>query len=293
MQMPRTRRRFVVAAALLAAQALPSVAAEGGRWFLDSCPPGSAAGAARQKAEMLAAKPDSDIYVPHPFPQTEAEVIGNFEYQFLDLWAQHPRRDVPDDVWRVVRALTRGEVRFEIIEVTDWTEGRCRNGASQVDFYHVVRVLSARTGEELARIALQENGLLSNFITPAADPRERRPLAVIPSIADLRARSAAAAGATDFQYVAIDSPSVRSGMLGPAIAFRKEGRAFFAMRDGRLFEIDIQRPGVAGTQARESVRGSPRWEAAVAALRPGEHFVTVGSTGVAVAMPLAGESDPP
>ncbi|MCZ7649995.1 MAG: hypothetical protein M5U13_02045 [Thermoanaerobaculia bacterium] len=293
MQVARIRPSFVVVAALLAAQALPSVAAEGGRWFLDSCPPGSAEGAARQKAEMLAAKPDSDVYVPHPFPRTEAEVIANLEYQFLESWMQHPRSEIPGGVWRVVRALTEGEARFEIVPVTDWTPTRCRHGARQVDFYNVVRVLSARTGEELARIALQENGLLSGFVTPAADPKERRPLAAIPSIADLRARSAVAAGATDFQYVAIGSPSLHSDELAPAIVFRKEGRAFLAVRDGRVFEIDLERPGVAGTQASEFVREGPRREAAIAARRPGEHFVTVGSAGLAVAVPLAGESDPP
>lgn len=242
---------------------------------------------------MLAAKPDSDIYVPHPFPRTEAEVIANLEYQFLESWMQHPRSEIPGGVWRVVRALTEGEARFEIVPVTDWTPTRCRHGARQVDFYNVVRVLSARTGEELARIALQENGLLSGFVTPAADPKERRPLAAIPSIADLRARSAVAAGATDFQYVAIGSPSLHSDELAPAIVFRKEGRAFLAVRDGRVFEIDLERPGVAGTQASEFVREGPRREAAIAARRPGEHFVTVGSAGLAVAVPLAGESDPP
>lgn len=293
MQVARIRRRLVVAAALLAAQALPSVAAEGARWFLDSCPPGSAEGAARQKAEMLAAKPDSDVYVPHPFPRSEAEVIANLEYQFLESWRQHPRRKIPDGVWRVVRALTDGGARFEIVPVTDWRPIRCRHGVRQVDFHHVVRVLDARTGEELARIALQENGLLSNFITPAADARERRPLTAIPSIADLRARSAVVAGATDFQYVSIDSPGLHSDELAPAIAFRKEGRALFAMRDGRLFEIDLERPGVAGTQPSEFVREGPRREAAIAVLRPGEHLLAVGSTGLAVAVPLAGESDPP
>jgi len=281
---------FVAGVAFSVAQAAPAVSAEG-RWFLDSCPPASAAKAHETRHEIVHAAPGSSVFVPHPFPQGEFQVIEDLKYQFLDGWSQHARTDIPGGVRRTVEALEEGTARFEVLEVTEWRPSRCGFVYGQSDFRYLVRVRSSSTGEELARVSLNDSGLLSTFITAEANSSGGE-LPAIESIDGLREKSAAAAQGTDFQYVAIAGMSMACGELLPCIAFRRSGRALVAKNE-HLFALDVARPGVAGVASHDVAAGTPRGHAAVEILRPGEHLITVGADGFAVATPVSSETGKP
>ncbi|MBZ0113874.1 MAG: hypothetical protein K8J08_15535 [Thermoanaerobaculia bacterium] len=243
------------------------------------------------RSEIETAIPGSSVYVPHPFPQGELQVIEDLKYQFLDGWNQHSRGEIPDGVWRTVEALKTGAARFEVLEVTEWRPSRCGFVYGQTDFRFLVRVHSSKTGIELARVSLNDSGLLSTFITARANSKGGE-LPAIESIDSLRGRSGTAAEGTDFQFVAIAGRSMACGELLPCIAFRKSGRALIS-KDGHLFALDLGRPGVAGVLSQDVGAQTPRGNAAVEALRPGEHLITVGANGLAVASPVSSETGLP
>lgn len=266
--------------------------ATGGRWFLDSCPPENGAKAAAVRAEILSAAPGSSVYVPRPFPATDEQVIEDLEYQFLDLFSQDSPKEVPEDVRGALRALQRKSARFDVLEFVDWRSSRCGVVYGQTDFRFLVRVSAMGEERELARIVINNTGLLGTFATPQAPTVGREQalgafgaFGAIESIDELRSRSGLAAGGSEFQYVALSGFSLRCSDMRPCIAFRASGRAFFS-HGGKTYALDLDRPGVARVRPLDAGSDSPQRTAAVGAVRPGEHLVALGPKLLAVASPV-------
>ena len=65
---------LIVSACFAAAPVL----AQGSSWFLDGCDAIHQTKADHLRQEMLKAQPGSDVYVPKPFPRTDADVVARF-----------------------------------------------------------------------------------------------------------------------------------------------------------------------------------------------------------------------
>ncbi len=280
-----TRLRLLVLSTVLVGSALQADTAST-RWYLDSCPPENSAKAESVRTELRLAAPGSSAYVPIPYPTTEGQVIEDLEYQFLDLWSKDLPTEVPSDVQPALKALKSKSARFEVLEFADWRSARCGFVYGQTDFRYLIRVFPARDEEELARIVINNTGLLGTFVTPRAATFGRETgFESIESMEDLRARSEVAAGASDFQYVAVSGFGLNCSDVRPCIAFRVSGRAHLS-QGGKIYALDLTRPGVTGVRPEEVSLGTPKSAGAESALGPGEHLVALGTNVLAVAVPV-------
>lgn len=276
----------VLALAAIAAPVSSRVAHASDRWFLDSCSAANDAKADAVRAEVLSATPGSNVYVPRPYPLTDDQVVEDLVAQISDLWSQDDSREVPRDIRSVLQALRRQTARFEIREFVDWRASRCGPVYGRTDYRFLVRVFAVSEEKELARFVVNNTGLLATFVTPrqAAGGNDES-FGAIESIDDFRSKSAIAANAADFQYVALSGYGLSCSDVRPCIAFRAAGRAYIS-RDGRTYELDLGRSGLAGVSPREVALETPKKTAAERTLRPGEHLVTLGWNVLAVASPI-------
>jgi hypothetical protein len=277
-------RFLAFAAVVVTASSRGALASE--RWFLDSCSAANEAKADSVRAEVLSAAPGSSVYVPRPFPLTEEQVVEDLVFQLSELWSQDDSREVPRDILSILSALKRKATRFDIREFVDWRSARCGPVYGQTDYRFLVRVFSVPEEEELGRFVVNNTGLLATFVTPrqAAGGHDES-FGAIESIDDLRSRSAIAANAVDFQYVALSGYGLSCSDVRPCIAFRAAGRAYIS-RDGRTYGLDLERSGLAGVSPREVALETSKKTATERALRPGEHLVTLGWNVLAVASPI-------
>ena len=287
-----TRRivRFALPA-MLVLQA--SVAAAGGSWFLDSCSKKADEEAVLLKQAMMSAAPDSDVYLPEPFPQAESEVIDDLKYQLVESWSHHDAEQIPPDVKSMLSAVDRDLVDFSVLQVTDWRPERCPWAGGRVDSRFLVRMVDRESAKEMGRAVLSDSGLLDHFSTEAnwelAHSTPRPWVAPLEDVRSLAAKDGLQP--SDLQYVAVAGPTMACMDDSPCIALRSRKQTFLYVAPS-LFALSLDRPGIAGLRTDELMREGPKRSAAVSGLREGESVVTVGGWHLAVATPVGPPPQP-
>lgn len=200
--------------------------------------------------EVRSARPGSALYVPRPYPATEAEVLEDFAYAFRTLITDReesaPR---PPEEQVILEGLAAGSLRFEVLRVDNWMLSRCSLHRIK-PLYFVVRVFGGR--RELGRAALLASGLWARFRTypeGSAQP--------LPHLHEVAARLQKDLGSEPLvqtpQWVALDGlPGC--GPLDPCVAVATASRIAVASGDGSRFEIAMDRPWLSVSDWRRQAR---------------------------------------
>ena len=207
-----------------------AAAAEG--WGLADCAPDRAEVWQRSREEMAEAKPGSPIYVPKPFPRSDAEVIEDYLYQYSDIWADTKPAELAPVERRVFEGIEAGALRFEVARVENWTPLRC-NTERERKVSYLVRIFDA-SGAEIARTALEQSGL---FVATATAPETEEALAPLHGLdqaPELVSSRFNVTGAVP-QYVETFG-TLRCPVLAPCVALRA-GDDVLILRGEELFEI--------------------------------------------------------
>lgn len=127
-------------------------------WTPSSCPEEYADSWAKYEAEVRKAEPGSLLYLPHPFPQTQREILADLKHSYLRSWADTPWEKLPEEDRPFARGLRRESLEFEVIKVVDWGLSSCVPDMPR-RFTWLVRVFDE--GEtEIARFSLNESGFI-------------------------------------------------------------------------------------------------------------------------------------
>ncbi|HEX9944269.1 MAG TPA: hypothetical protein VGG03_19840 [Thermoanaerobaculia bacterium] len=207
-------------------------------------------------AEVRAARPGSPVYAPHPFPKSDAEIVGDFKYAYFDrlfegmLWEKLPAKEQP-----VFRALKENRLRIEIVRIENWDLSRC--GRTPVPYYNLLRFFDPVSGKEVARSAQDFTGLMGIYHNLS----ERVPaLPALPDVdALVRSRFGRTLAAEQAQYVTVGGLPYCSVTM-PCIAFKSAGKLYLIDRGTLLYEIAPTAPRMSVTAFRDqqAAAGLPR-----------------------------------
>lgn len=151
-QISAMRRILVVLGILLILQGLAYA------WTPSPCPATVVAKWADFHSAMLTAKPGSTIYVPHPYPKTDAEAVEDFQYTFLRIFGGYDPTTLRPTERLVVAGIRKGTLQYQVVRVDNWAPTRCGD-KGELSVYLVVRAFAEGSGEELGRFALHETGI--------------------------------------------------------------------------------------------------------------------------------------
>lgn len=229
------------------------------------------------------AKPGSPIYVPHPFPQKDQEVVDNFLSYHRTAFEDTPFDALSPEEQRFFSALADDRLHFEVLRVANWTRLRCRPDRDRA-FYFLIRMFDGEGGPEITRVAVSSDGILSSLAhRPMKAGLEQYPLPV-PQL-DLAASLARAIARSprlgDGQLVATDG-TLRCPPLRPCVALR-DGQRAYLVRDEKVLRLGrpdqtLTLPANLGRAERQAVIDRHR--------RRDEHLVTLGGDRVVVAVPV-------
>lgn len=255
-------------------------------WALVECGPEENKRWGELKKKMLAARPGSPLYVPHPFPRSDQQVVQNFLYQFHEIWP--PAAELLKAEQPLALAIRKGDIRFEVLRVDNWSLTRCSPDEEKT-FYFLLRIFDP-SGIELARAAVSESGLWARSAYATA-AEQTQPISQ--QLARLPSPEAAARGLRERfridglsspQYVTTTGGNLHCPATAPCLAVRS-GESVYILRDQELFEI----PGK-GRRARFDTRAGALAEVSsrklhemADSLGPEERVVALGAEVYAVA----------
>jgi hypothetical protein len=241
------RRILCLALSLLAAGAVRSMAAP---WTLsEDCSPEDQSKYAQFERAVRMALPGSTVYVPKPYPTTDAQVIQDFLYQYKSLGREKadPKK-LPEGELPLLNGILESTVTFNVQKVADWTAGRC--GKEQRNYFlYLIRIFDAASRTEISRVTLRASGLWSSKnnssskapFVPLSPPEEAT--RQVAAVYDIQAEAP--------QYI-VSLGAIYCPWSAPCLAFRKGKDAYVFHRADGLFKI-------AGAE--------PRF-----VLKPGEHI---------------------
>lgn len=237
------RKILFVSVAILLLTAPPAVS----DWTLVPC--GSQAIGAETRAAFrraLAAAPrGSALYTPNAFPKSDAAAVDNFVYYHRTAFADTPASELRPGDRRFFELLAVGGIRFEVLRVVNWTPLQC-GAHKERAFYFVLRAYDRRTGEELLRASVEDNGHVARVRHKPADT-------ALPPIPPISAVVAAVENklrtrGQDAQYVATWG-TLQCDEVQPCVGFRAGGASYViaAGETGPAVRVDA-------TSARLSLR---------------------------------------
>jgi len=241
--------------------------------------------------------------IPYPEPATVGEVIEDFEHGYFGLFrTRPPKRDDPERP--IYRALARGEVTFDVRQVTNWSTDRC--GRTYRPHYFVVRLLD-REGTEIGRGTVGPDGAIGGY---GGGGPGRIPARILdPASAASLLRPFGVEAPRDAQLVGLDGLHGRCRRYNPCLVARAEGSIWVVIpgdargSEGWVYEIQRTAERITPAEAAElRMRGSKgladlccsNWQQpllsigkafAWATLQSGPHFEAGGVTPTVEAIP--------
>jgi len=182
------RRFFLIAAAFAGSVTAPLYAQP---WRPGPCSPSATKGWAAFEAAVRSAQPNSVIYAPVPYPQTQGDILRDYQYAYARFRQGMRESDLPVNERAFYERFMAGKLNARIETVQNWTPTRC-GPEGRHDFYFLLVLTDMDSGVELGRLALRQTGLFSQFspeplqaTATAARHRFARPVA---SLAGLKQR---------------------------------------------------------------------------------------------------------
>jgi len=139
--------------------------------------------------------------------------------------------------------LQKGSLSFRIVRVENWAPDRCSSGQPR-DFYYLLHISDATTGQEIARAIVNQSGFLGGWGAPP-DPAdfENTPFHSLAAPRLDRAleqvRSRFGINGTRAQYVTTWG-TPQCALPVPCVAFQAGGKSYL-FRDDQLVELTLSR----------------------------------------------------
>lgn len=215
---------------------LPTAAMAQADWALGSCDTSMvAASRASVEQRIRTAEPSSPDWVPYPFPTKPAEIVEDALELHQRIFSDTAQSELPEADRRLFALSERGELRWSVVRLADWTPNRCDPRVTR-DGDWLVRFFSTTNGDEVTRILVHDSGMIGRVLhstpkysfpalPPLAVPRELRG-----ALADVDASSA--------QYVTFWGP-VECDAMTPCVAW-KAGRGAVILRGKELLRVSDQ-----------------------------------------------------
>jgi hypothetical protein len=229
-------KTFAGAFALLFLAAVPAPA-----WNLVECPPEVVETWALPDQFLRDAKPGSPLYLPKPFPRGKDEVLADYVYEFQRLLKDTPAASLPNGAAGVLEGLRKGTLRYDVLRIVNWSPTRCGK-ERRLDAYHLIRVLDGRSGLEITRSVLEENGRLGVISSTMDDERgdslQRQATRLRPPEEELRSVAARFKIRGEAPQYVTTFGTLRCPNVTPCLAFRGGGHVYLVSYEGELFEVD-------------------------------------------------------
>jgi|GEM_PF-5754593 len=210
-------------------------------WHLEDCPPGHAKERLEFREQLKELEPGDRGYRPNPFPTTTDEVVENFLTFHRRAYSDMAFENLRPTDQRLFNLVDSGHAKYTLRRVANWTPTRCRKRERE-DYFYVVQVIDSRTGVEVTRFAVDEEGDVAQLRHRYMDPASENDLTPMP---DLRTASPTnlprgiSAPIKSRQYVNVWG-SVRCGLLDPCVAFKAGGKTYF-MKEGEVYKVEVNR----------------------------------------------------
>jgi hypothetical protein len=276
-------KRIALWTLLVAAMAAPTRA-----WTPNECGVDYWPKVATFRKELLAAKPGSHLFTPHPYPQTDQEVFEDFVATYSAIWQNTEEAARPSEVQQLFTALKNGTMAYKISTVEDWGNQRCLL-LSPTRLSYLVELYDKKTGTEFARATVKETGLWATFqAPPPGTPAD----AVKLFQAEVEAFDHAIATAASYGLPGGEAPqyvetagTLRCPQIAPCVAFRV-GKSIVISKRGQLFEVTSDSRRFTG---QEFSAASPGRDSILRSLDPAnERVVSLGADQFAVARLVGG-----
>lgn len=192
---------------------------------------------------MRKANPGSKIYAPKPFPKNETEVVEDFKYGYRQMMKGMTNVEIPQEERPLYSGLEKNTLSYRIIRVENWEPDRCRPDR-QRDFYYVIFIQdNNRSGNEIGRAFLNQNGLLSGWVLAPPGAEAAEPQAVLfragaaPRFEDVLTQIHSRFGIAGSRPQFVTTwGSPRCPLPSPCVALRADGRSYL-YRMGELVEL--------------------------------------------------------
>lgn len=279
----KKRISYLVALGLLA-----GAVADARSWSLEDC---NDVGPAAEKraayaAAVEAAAPDTPLYAPHPFPSTDAQVFADFLAFHASAFGDTPLDSMPPSEQRLFTALAEQRIRYEVVEVENWSPLRCAVPNSRRR-WSVLRLYDMADGTELARATVDDVGHVGRLRHRPLD-RELDPMVDLPA-----ARSAIrgfASDARDAQLVGAWG-TVGCDELDPCVAMRGSDSVYLlSRRSGELFRFDLDSPRLS---FRSDLAAGRRAATLTQAAERGVRLISLGGDSLTEVQPVGGDRTKP
>lgn len=280
-------RTWITAGFLLASSALPARS-----WEVATCNQEHAAKWAGVARQMQEAKPGSPVFVPHPFPTTQDQVVENFLFQQKEIWSDLQPGDRPPEEQRFLSLIHSDHARYELTKVENWTPLRCGPERKR-DFYFLLRVFDRESGIEVSRASLDDNGLLGALMhLPGGTEKVDSPRRFLDLTLARRFAASAGLSAEEPHYVTTYG-TLRCHALSPCVAFRERGKVFLIETRGRLanlYRLELEKPRLSFTK--DFSREERQAGALERLTQGGQELVSLGADALTTAVVVASGEAP-
>lgn len=208
--------KYLLSLILLAGLFSPA-SAEG--WVLVPCPEDSREEELSRlefERQVRTADPDTSLFTLHPFPRSAQQKFEAFMEFHSRIFSRASPESLPRPEKALLSALLKDRVRYEVLEVENWTPLRCGHPKARLR-WSVLRMFDKSTGSELARASVDEAGHVGKLQHAPSTGEGFRPT-LLPSEAQSHL-SRSVGGAGQAQLVATWG-SLRCDVLNPCVAMR-------------------------------------------------------------------------
>lgn len=210
-------------------------------WNLVECPSEVVATWTVPDQLLRDAKPGSPLYLPKPFPKSRDEVLADYVYELQRLLKDTPASALPNGAAEVLEGLRKKNLHYDVLRIVNWSPTRCGK-ERRLDAYHLIRVIDARSGLEITRSVLEENGRLGVISSAMEDERgdslKRQATRLRPPDEEMRSVASRFKIRGEAPQYVTTFGTLRCPNVTPCLAFRSAGHVYLASYDGNLFEID-------------------------------------------------------
>jgi hypothetical protein len=210
-----------------------ALAKERAGWSLATCEGSESSGsAASAEAQIRAAAPGTNLWVPHPFSTVQSEIVENVLARHSAAFGDLSVAELPTGDARLFDLARKGQLGSAIVRVADWTPLRCEKSERRYAYW-LVRFFDSNRDEEIARVLARDSGLISRVRHATAEYS-------FPSLPDLRVprEFTAELGEVNLgsaQYVTTWGPDPCDAMT-PCVAWRL-GSGVALLKGGKLFLV--------------------------------------------------------
>jgi hypothetical protein len=252
-------------------------------WNPEVCSPSALDNRGQLEVQMRKARAGDPMYVPKPFPKTNADVTEDFLQQVGPM-VNGPTYPLIETGQRALRhAIEQGSLHIGIVRESNWRNFRCAMHRSGESVY-LLRLFDTDAGGEIGRATLEESGLMNGVIYPLDRTAAiwARSLPTLPE--GEKILNSVFGKVVDVQY-ATSYGTVGCDEFLPCVAGRltgSDGYAFVSYNGIYTFNTSNRR-----IDERPSVKDKTELDRTISSLAHNEGLTTVGGTYDVIATRVA------